>query len=189
MKTSTMMRKSAKSESNRNNKARGAMRRAVLPVMEGLEGRTLYNSTAIFPPQFGVQGTDSGDSGEVLKGDVPVYLIYAGGTTGFGSDGSLSADQITAGVKNILASDYLSQLGEYGAATKAHLAGTVFSGFNLKHNYQSSDINDVVSSAVDDNGGPLPDPDNGGVYIVITPQGSTIDSGSGLHAIGFHDQG
>jgi hypothetical protein len=63
--------------------------------------------------------------GDVLTGDVPVYLIFAGGQGAqYGYDGSVTAQQITAAVQNILNSTYLSGLSQYGASTHAYLAGT-----------------------------------------------------------------
>ena len=165
---------------------RDATQRAII---EPLENRQMMN--AVFPAVYGAQGTSFGDSGEILTGNLPVYLIYAGGSsTGFGYDGSVSAGQITQAVKNILASPYLTGLGEYGASTHAYVAGTTVSSFSLPTTYDvGSNINDLVASTTGDNGGPFPDPDDtdpNGIYFVFTPKGYSISGGG---AIGEHDQG
>src|SRR6516162_7421684 len=98
------------------------------PELETLENRLV--PSLVFPAQYGAQGTSNGH--DVLTGDIPVYLIFAGGaSTGFGYDGSVDENALVTAVNNILNSPYYSGLSEYGAATHAHVAGTFVSHYNL----------------------------------------------------------
>jgi hypothetical protein len=147
----------------------------------------------VFPAQYGAQGTSNGH--DVLTGDIPVYLIFAGGaSTGFGYDGSVDENALVTAVNNILNSPYYSGLSEYGAATHAHVAGTFVSHYNLpkqfNDNGNNGDINNLVSDSIHDNNGnsPFPEPDDTnptGVYIVFTPKGYSL----GGNAIGHHTNG
>jgi hypothetical protein len=161
--------------------------------MEVLEDRTV--PALVFAPQYGVQPTTVGSN--VLQGDVPVYLIFAGGSSsGFGYDGSVNQSAIVNAVNNILSSSYLSGLAEYGAATRAHLAGTCVSSFSLPttftDNGNNSDINNLVSASIKNNGGSLPEPDDtgpNGIYLVITPPGYHLANDVNGALVGHHSNG
>jgi hypothetical protein len=164
------------------------------PVLEPLEDRCVL--TLFFPAEYGAQPTVVYPNvfGNILTGDVPVYLIFAGGSsTGFGYDGTVNESSIVNAVNNILASPYYSDLSEYGAATQAHVAGTYVSNYALptsfSDNGNNSDINNLVSASITDGGGTLPEPDDtnpDGIYIVFTPPGYSIQ-GPGF--IGHHSNG
>src|SRR4051794_20596000 len=77
------------------------LRRSIGAAMELLEPRQLLSLT--FPVKEGVQALSNG--GTVATGNVPIYLIFAGGSSsGFGFDGSLTSTDITNAVGKILAS-------------------------------------------------------------------------------------
>ncbi len=159
--------------------------------LEALEDRCVPTN-AVFTAQYGRQPTSNG--GDVLTGNIPVYLIFAGGQGArYGFDGSVTRQDIINGVNNIFNSTYFSGLSEYGAATQAHLAGTHVSNVGLPTTFTvegtDSDINNLVYFSIADNGGVFPEPDDtdrDGVYIVFTPTGYAI---SGGRAIGEHSDG
>jgi hypothetical protein len=159
--------------------------------LESLESR--FVPSLVFPTQYGAQSTSNGH--DVLTGNIPLYLIFAGGSsTGFGYDGSVDEKALVTAVNTILNSSYLSGLAEYGAATHAHVAGTFVSHYNLpkqfNDNGNNGDINNLVSDSIHDNNdnSPFPEPDDTnptGVYIVFTPNGYSL----GGNAIGHHTNG
>ncbi|MFI5379934.1 MAG: hypothetical protein ACHRHE_11600, partial [Tepidisphaerales bacterium] len=155
--------------------------------LETLESRQLLSLT--FAPQFPIQSTSNG--GTVDTGNVPVYLIFAGGSsTGFGYDGSLNTTQITTAVNKILASPFLSSLSEYGVTPNAFVNGTYLSTFGLPTSFSSSDLQNCVGDALNDGSGTLPEVDDtsvDGIYLVITPQGYT--SSDNPNFVGYHTYG
>src|SRR5689334_12712272 len=97
-------------------------------MAELLEERRLL--AALYTPQYPGTVTNFGDY--QFTGDIPIYLIYAGGSnSGFGYDGSVTSSQISDAVREILASSYLSGLSEYKASTQAHVNGEHLSTFGL----------------------------------------------------------
>jgi hypothetical protein len=163
------------------------------PQLEQLEDRTVPSGLS-FGPQYGQEQTTIG--GDVLTGNVPVYVIFAGGQGAvYGQDGTVTQSQIITAVNNILNSSFLSDLSEYGAATHAYLAGTTVSNYNLPRQFtdngNGSDINKLVNASLADEGGSLPEPDGTtpeGVYLVITPQGYSLNGEAdylGHHSAGF----
>jgi hypothetical protein len=151
-------------------------------TVEALEDRCVP-STVAFSPAYGAQQTSNG--GDVLTGNVPVYLIFAGGPGAhYGYDGTVTAQQLKNAVSNILSSSYLSGLSEYGAATQAYVARTYVSNVSLS----GSPFDNIVSSSINDNGGSLPEPDDtdtNGIWMVFLPTGVSF-SGDLSNALGFH---
>jgi hypothetical protein len=162
------------------------------PELETLEDRSVPSGLS-FAARYGPEATTIGK--DVLTGDVPVFLIFAGGQGAvYGQDGTVSQSQIITAVNNILNSSFLSGLSEYGAATHAHLAGTAVSNCNLPRQFtddgNGSDVNKLVSATLADAGGSLPTPDHTtpqGIYFVITPQGYTLKGEVG--SLGHHSSG
>lgn len=160
-------------------------RRAAECVIEPLEIRQML--TVTFTPQYGIQATSNG--GTVRTGNVPVELIFLGGSTGFGFDGSLNETQIIAAVNKILASPFLTGLSEYGATSSAYLDQTYDSHFNLTNGFSTSNLLSCVDDALNDGNGTLPevdDPSNDAIYFVFTPP--SVNS-SQSNAIGYHTYG
>jgi len=160
-------------------------RRAAGCVIEPLEIRRML--TVTFTPQYGIQATSNG--GTVRTGTVPVELIFLGGSTGFGFDGSVTEPQIITAVNKILASSYLTGLSEYGTTSSASLDQTYDSNFNLTNGFSTSNLQSCVEDALNDGNGTLPevdDPSNDAIYFVFTP--STVNS-SQSNAIGYHTYG
>src|SRR5689334_16343907 len=80
-----------------------SMRQRVLPhhqMVEPLEQRRML---AIFLPVYPGTTTDNGT--EHREANVPLNIVFAGGETGFGYDGSVTASQITDAMNQILSSD------------------------------------------------------------------------------------
>jgi hypothetical protein len=163
------------------------------PQLEPLEDRCVPSGLA-FAAQYGAQVTTVGH--DVLTGNVPVYLIFAGGQGAvYGQDGTVTTSQITAAVDNILSSSFLSGLAEYGAATHAYLAGTAISNYDLPRQFtdngNGSDINKLVNASLVSERGSLPEPGAttpNGIYLVITPQGYSLKGQPddlGHHSSGF----
>ena len=162
------------------------------PELEALEDRCVPAGGG-FSAQYGNPTTHPG--GNVLTGDVPVYLIFSGGQNAkYGYDGNVTRQQIINAVNNILNSNYLSGLGQYGAATRAHVAQTYVTNevpsqqlFTIGG--EDTDIGQIVTDSIDDNGGQLPEPDDTdttGVYVVFTPQGYAL---SDRNAAAEHSSG
>ncbi len=122
-----------------------------------------------------------------------MYLIFAGGPGQmYGSHGTVSASTIVSAVTTILNSNYLSGLSEYGATTHAHVAGTYISSYGLPTTFSdgsnNSDVNNLVSASINDNGGTLPEVDDtsvNGIYAVFTPPGYHLSGGG----VGQHGSG
>jgi hypothetical protein len=103
-------------------------RRGRKPQLESLEDRV--TPALLFPsPPYPAESVASDGGGE-LRGNVPVYLIFAGTpTTGFGYNGTVTPAQITAAFQTMLASGYFNGLAQYEpdrAAPQPYLAGTAF---------------------------------------------------------------
>jgi hypothetical protein len=112
-----------------------------------------------------------GHTGNELTGNIPVNLIFLGGSTGFGFDGSVTAQDITNAVNNLFASAYFSGLIGGNSPTLSVTATYVDTKDSLPASFQTSDvINDIVRSSLQDNGGPLSDTDNFGPYS-LDPNG------------------
>jgi hypothetical protein len=174
-------------------------RARAFPQIEALEDRC--TPSLAFPAQYGAQPTTVG--ADMLTGDIPLYLIFAGGSgAAYGSDGTVTQAQLTDAVNNILSSSYLSGLSEYSASllglititasTHVHVAATYVSSFSLplsfNDNGNNGDINNLVSASISDGGGTLPEPDDtdpNGIYMVFTPKGYSLGSG----ALGHHSNG
>jgi hypothetical protein len=167
-------------------------RRFTRPQLEPLEDRCTPSGVS-FAAQYGPEPTTIGS--DVLTGNVPVYLLFAGGPGAvYGQDGTVTQSQIIAAVNNILNSPYLSELSEYGAATHAYLAGTAVSNDTLPRQFtddgDGSDINQLVNASLVDEGGSLPEPDDTtprGIYLVVTPQGYRL--GGEPDDLGHHSAG
>lgn len=160
-------------------------RKAAGCVIEPLEIRRML--TVTFTPQYGIQATSNG--GTVRTGTVPVELIFLGGSTGFGFDGSVTEPQIITAVNKILASSYLTGLSEYGTTSSASLDQTYDSNFNLTNGFSTSNLQSCVEDALNDGNGTLPevdDPSNDAIYFVFTPP--SVNS-SQANAIGYHTYG
>ena len=157
------------------------------PPLESLEPRLLLSLA--FTPQYPGQTTTNG--GNVDTGNVPVYLIFAGGsTTGFGYDGSLNTTQLQTAVNQILASPFLTGLAEYGATATASVQATYLSTFNLPTSFSTGDLQNCVEDALNDGNGTLPEVDDtsvDGIYFVLTPKGVT--SSDNPQFVGYHTYG
>lgn len=152
--------------------------RSLRPHLERLEDLCLLSVGPPYTPQFGAP-TITQRGSDVITGNIPVYLIYAGGpNASYGSDPGhpVSSSTITQAVQQILASNYLSGLSEYGAATHAYVAGTYTSGESLPTTFTDVNINTIVTHSTVLWDGPLPAPNNSdsnpnAVYFVFTPRG------------------
>ena len=176
------------------------------PVVEALEARRLLSisvatggsPTLIFPPAYGVPVVTGG--GMVRTDDVPVYLIFAGGSTGqFGYDGTVTVPQIVDAVQKILSSPYLSRLAQYGVTTQAHFSGGYISDASLPPlfpflgGFLDTSIASYISDSLQESAGVLPEPNDTpdpGVYFVFTPTGDKWYSADGKpEGTGWHSYG
>jgi hypothetical protein len=143
-----------------------------------------------------------GGTGNELTGNVPVNLIFLGGSTGFGFDGSVTAQQITTAANNLFSSAYFSGLIGGNQPTLSVQASYVDTRDGLPASFQVSDvINGVVRNSLQDNGGPLADTDNfgpysldpNGIYVVFLPpkngSGVPYALGGQPNAVGVHGFG
>lgn len=137
-------------------------------ALETLEDRTM--PSVVFQPQFGAEHAT--DQGGLKLNNVPVYLIFKGAYwTSAPTPGNPSADDITADTQAVLNGPYFNLLTQYGVDGKVHLAGTFVDGSNLRANFSSDDLQDVVENAQDHG---IPESDDGPfepLYVVVTPPG------------------
>jgi hypothetical protein len=157
-------------------------------AVEGLEERALL--TTLFYPVNGAETANYG--GGSLLGTVswgmPIYTIYWGSYWGT-SNGQTLQSEIQDSLNPIFYySNYLSGLNQYNVPYPAGVSGSgtveVNNYSDPSNGFTSSDIQNVISYAINDQG--LPDSNaysNVGLYVVLTPPGiSSSDSGAG----GYH---
>lgn len=153
------------------------------------EARTEAGGGFLFIERFHNSGdapsttTVTSGSGKRLRNAI-VNLIFWGDAWQASPAPNPSLSQVVADAASILAGPYQVRVAQYGA-TAARL-GTVFvsvPGFNPPRNFQTSDVQRLVTDAID--GGALPEPDEETtdvLHLVFMPPGTTPPPNlGGLH--------
>ncbi len=149
--------------------------------LESLEDRIV--PTIIFEPAFGAESTNFG-SGPMLNA-TPVELIFWGSTYWNNPPaGAATASQVANAYSTLLGSPYYNHLGQYGAGHATnYLASWWIDNVDSDpgSTITDSQVTQEIVNAINDPSSPINPPSNytsTPLYVVVTPQGTAIDSGS-----------
>ncbi len=149
--------------------------------LESLEDRIV--PTIVFEPAFGTESTNFG-SGQKLNA-TPVELIFWGSTYWNNPpSGAATASQVANAYSTLLGSPYYNHLGQYGAGGATnYLAGWWIDNVDSDpgSTVTDSQIRQEIVNAINDPNSPINPPSNYNstpLYVVVTPQGTAIDSSS-----------
>ena len=121
------------------------------------------------------------DDGGIVLAEAHVRLVFWG--TAWGRAPAPTSQQVTAGVARLLASPYLSALGEYRGAGSASLASSVAVGHDPPNPFTDRDVAALLYSELVAGRLPEPDDDPLSVFCVILPRG--VESAQ-LNVLGEH---
>jgi hypothetical protein len=150
------------------------------PGVELLEDR--LTPTVFFQPQLGAESPVAGQNGPTLS-STPVTLIFEGSY--WQNPTGITEGDVSASVKNIFSSSYLSYATQYGTNGSAYLAGTrQDNSLSLSNGaFTETALQTVAGNYVNEWANV---PSARGLYLVITAPGVSDATRTGLG--GFHNE-